>query len=74
MNRRPLATAAVVVGAVLVLLSLLADTLGIGGQSGFGWKQGVALGVGVVLALVGAAMLAGLIRPAKENAGDRPPD
>ncbi len=66
MNRRSLGIAAIVGGVVLVLLAALADTLGIGGQSGFGWKQAVVLGAGAVLAIVGGAMVAGLIKPAGE--------
>ncbi|MDQ3587127.1 MAG: hypothetical protein M3433_01600 [Actinomycetota bacterium] len=63
MNRRFLATAAVAGGIVLVLLAVLADTLGFGGQEGFGWKQAVLLAVGLVVALLGAAMLAGVVKP-----------
>ena len=70
MNRRSLGAATLVVGVVLVLLAALGDTLGIGGQSGFGWKQAVMLGAGAVIALVGAAMLAGLIKPATEDTGE----
>ncbi len=69
-NRRPLGAATLVVGVVLALLAALADTLGIGGESVFGWKQALLLGAGVVLALVGAAMLAGLIKPATEDSGE----
>ncbi len=72
MNRRSLGAATLVVGVVLVLLAALGDTLGIGGQSGFGWKQAVTLGAGVVIALVGAAMLGGLIKPATEDTGEAP--
>ena len=46
-------------GIIVVAVSLLADTLGIGGQSGFGWKQGIGVGVGALMIVVGAA----LIRP-----------
>jgi hypothetical protein len=44
----------IVLGVIAVALAALADPLGIGGNSGFGWKQGVVLGVGLVLVVVGA--------------------
>jgi hypothetical protein len=51
-------------GIVLVAISLLADTIGIGGQSGFGWKQGIGLGLGVLMILAGAAVMRpGATRP-----------
>lgn len=45
-------TIALVVGGLLALLALLADTIGIGRVPGFGWKQAITLVVG--LALIGA--------------------
>lgn len=42
-----------VLGVLLALVSLFADTLGVGGEPGFGWKQAVGLLVGVVLVAVG---------------------
>lgn len=62
MNRRSLATAAAAGGLVLVLLAVLADTLGFGGQEGFGWKQAVLLVVGLVLTLLGAGVLSGVVK------------
>lgn len=44
-------------GIVLVAVSLLADTLGIGGHSGFGWKQGIGVGVGALMIVAGAAVM-----------------
>jgi hypothetical protein len=44
-------------GLVLALVSALANTLGIG-EGGFGWKQIVGVIVGVLLVLVGAALVA----------------
>lgn len=49
--------AGLAIGAVAVLLAVLADTLGIGGEPGFGWKQGILLGAGVLLAGLGAGVL-----------------
>ena len=52
MDRPMLARVAIVVGALLVLVSLFADPLGLGRSSGFDWKQilGVAVGALVILA------------------------
>jgi hypothetical protein len=40
-----------VIGIVILVLSVLADALGLGRVEGFGWKQ--ALGVVVGIALIG---------------------
>ena len=40
-------------GALLVLVSALADVLRIGGEPGFGYKQGVGVLVGIALILAG---------------------
>jgi hypothetical protein len=45
--------ALVVVGVVLVLVSLLADTLGIGAHVGVGWKQLLGAAIGLAVAVVG---------------------
>ena len=59
MTNRNLGFAAATVGVVLVLLAVLADELGIGGQAGFGWKQGILLAVGLVAVGGGVALLMG---------------
>ena len=41
------------VGVVLVLISGLADNLGLGGQPGFGWKQTLGVVIGVLLVVTG---------------------
>jgi len=45
----------VVIGLAAALLAALANPLGIG-SSGFGWHQGLLLGVGIVVAAVGAGV------------------
>jgi hypothetical protein len=40
-------------GVLVVLVSALADVLGIGGQPGFGYKQGAGVLVGIALILAG---------------------
>ena len=41
-------------GVLVALVSVLADVFGIGGQPGFGYKQGAGFLVGVALIIVGA--------------------
>ena len=43
-----------VVGIVVLLLSLGADVIGIGGAARFGYKQVAGVLAGIILALVGA--------------------
>lgn len=43
----------VVVGVLLALVSIFADPLGVGGDPGFGYKQGAGLVIGVVLVVIG---------------------
>jgi hypothetical protein len=40
-------------GVVILLLSILADAIGVGRIEGFGWKQAVGVAVGIVLIVVG---------------------
>ncbi len=46
-----------VVGALLVLISATADSLGLGGAPGFGWKQTAGVVAGVALLVAGGASL-----------------
>ncbi len=46
----------IVLGVAAALLAALANPLGIG-DPGFHWKQGLLLGVGIVLAIAGAVVL-----------------
>ncbi len=57
MDPRQRAVVLLVVGGLLVLVSAAADRLGMGGAPGFGWKQIVGVGLGVVLVVAGAASL-----------------
>ena len=54
MGKRTLGLSLLVVGLVLVLLGLTADTIGLGEGSQFGYKQISSLVVGAVVAAVGA--------------------
>lgn len=54
MERRHLGYVLLGLGAALVVLSALADPIGIGEDGGFGWKQTVGVVAGAVLAAGGA--------------------
>ena len=43
----------VIVGALLLIVAVGADVLGLGGHPGFGWKQITAAVVGAVVAVAG---------------------
>ncbi len=62
MKRKPIGTAASMLGVLAVLLALLADEIGFGGTPGFQWKQAILLAVGVIVAAFGIALLTGLGR------------
>jgi hypothetical protein len=58
MQLRQIGALAIALGAIAVLLSLFADTFGIGGnEETFGWKQVTLLVVGVVVAAAGVVAL-----------------
>ena len=56
-GRTALATSAAVLGYALLLMALLADPAGVGGQAGLGWKQLAAALAGGVVGTVGFALL-----------------
>jgi hypothetical protein len=41
-------------GVLVALISVLADAVGIGGEPGFGYKQGAGFLVGIALIIAGA--------------------
>jgi hypothetical protein len=43
----------IIVGILVVLISALADPLGLGRHPGFGWLQGLGVVIGVVVLLAG---------------------
>jgi hypothetical protein len=53
MAQRGSALLILVIGVLLALVSIFADSLGIGGKPGFGYKQTVGLVVGVALIALG---------------------
>lgn len=52
MDNPMLAWVVIGIGALLVLLALFADPLGLG-RPGFGWRQGLGLVIGAVVILAG---------------------
>jgi hypothetical protein len=57
MNKKTLGIILLLVGIVLVILSLAADMIGIGGSAGFGYKQIAGTVVGVVVAVAGYLLI-----------------
>ena len=57
MDQRQIGMVILGIGVVAILLSLLADAIGIGGADTFGWKQATLLGVGIVLSVGGGVVL-----------------
>jgi len=53
MSKKTIGIGLVVVGVIVLIVSLAADSFGIGGTPGIGWKQLVGAGVGVIIAVVG---------------------
>ena len=43
----------IVLGVVVLIISLAADSLGIGGAPGIGWKQLTGAGVGLIVMIYG---------------------
>lgn len=64
--------AAIALGVLALLIAVLADPLGIGGNDGFGWKQGFVASSGLSIALGGVGLMRGWFtglrrRPADET-------
>jgi hypothetical protein len=57
MQKKGLSLIVIVVGIILLLVSLLADVLGIGGYPGIGFKQIIGAVVGAVITIIGFGML-----------------
>ncbi|HEU0297189.1 MAG TPA: hypothetical protein VFR47_30895 [Anaerolineales bacterium] len=52
-NKKTTGIALIVVGVVLLIGSLAADAIGIGGFAGFGYQQIIGAVAGVIVAIVG---------------------
>jgi len=53
MNNPMLAWVLIGIGAILVLIALFADPLGLGKSAGFGWKQWLGVIIGALIILAG---------------------
>ncbi len=73
MNRTLLVGLLVVIGAVVVVLSALADPLGLGSEgTGFGWKQIVGVVVGATVMAIGAIVFLSAQRSRGEDSEGDP--
>jgi hypothetical protein len=52
-NKKTISIVLMAVGVILLIGSLAIDTIGLGGFTGFGYKQIIGTVVGVILAIVG---------------------
>ena len=58
MSNRNIGIAMIVIGGLLMVVSLLADVIGVGWQPGvFGWKQMLGTATGVIFAIVGIVLI-----------------
>jgi hypothetical protein len=55
-NRKTLGIILIAVGVVLLIGSLAADAIGIGGFAGFGYQQIIGTVAGIIVAIVGFVM------------------
>ena len=53
MSKRTMAYLVIALGAVVLIISLAADSLGIGGAPGIGWKQLAGAAVGLIVMVCG---------------------
>ncbi len=73
LRRKPLGSTLLAIGVLAILVSLLADEIGLGDQPGFNWKQALLLAAGVALALLAIAIVTGVGARAVEEATDPAP-
>ena len=59
MNRKTTGVVVLVAGVLLFLVAAAADSIGVGGAPGFGWKQITGAVVGVIAAAAGLSLLRG---------------
>jgi uncharacterized membrane protein len=53
MSKRTIGFVLIVLGVIILAVSLAADTLGLGAQMEFGWKQMLGTAIGIIFVLVG---------------------
>lgn len=52
-NKKTIGIALIAVGVVVLVVSLAADAIGLGGAPGFGYRQIIGTIVGIIVAVVG---------------------
>ncbi len=53
MSKKAIGSGLIILGLIVGLLFLFADSLGIGGSPGIGWIQLTGLAIGIVIAIIG---------------------
>ncbi len=56
MEKKKLGSILSVIGIVVLLLSVFADLLGIGGYPGFGYKQIIGAALGIMIGIIGSLL------------------
>ena len=56
MSKRTLGYVLFIIGIVLIVVSVLADSIGVGSYPGFNWAQQVGTAVGVLVAVIGLVL------------------
>ena len=52
-NKKTIGIALIVIGVIVLIVSLAADAIGLGGAPGFGYKQIIGVLAGVIVAVIG---------------------
>ena len=53
MSKKTIGFVLIALGAVITVVSLGADVIGIGNRQGFGWQQSLGTAIGVIVIVVG---------------------
>jgi hypothetical protein len=56
MDKKQIVIAVIVIGVVIALVGILADTIGLGGDNNFGGRQMLMTAVGIVVILAGVGL------------------
>ena len=56
MEKKKLGSVLGVIGIVVLLLTVFADLLGIGGHPGFGYKQIIGAALGIMIGIIGSLL------------------
>lgn len=56
-RKRTIGLVLLIVGIVVLIISVAADAIGLGGSTGFGYNQMAGTAVGAIVAIVGAILM-----------------